>query len=52
MDPEEFYEPTPEELKARKKRNIAIAVLLVLFIGFIMFTVVSKGVIMTREDLA
>lgn len=47
QDPKEFYEPTPEEIKARKKRNVAIALLLVLFIIFIVFAVLSKGIVMT-----
>lgn len=46
-EPEEFYEPTPAELKARKKRNVAIALLLVAFIIFVMFAVVSRGIVMT-----
>ena len=47
MKPEEFYEPSEAELKARKKRNVAIALLLVGFMIFIVFTIVSRGVVMT-----
>lgn len=47
MEPKEFYEPTEAELKARKKRNVAIALLLGLFMIFIVFTIVSRGIVMT-----
>ncbi len=47
MEPEEFYEPTEAELQARKKRNLAIAALLALFMVFIVFTIVSRGIVMT-----
>lgn len=50
-EPRDFYEPTEAELKARKKRNYAIALLLVVFIGFIVFAVLSRGVVMTRPGL-
>lgn len=43
--PKEFHEPTPEELKARGKRNIAIAVSLALFMIFVFVTMVTRGVI-------
>jgi len=46
-EPKKFYEPTPEEIKARKKRNIAIALLLVGFIAFVVFVVISRGIVMT-----
>lgn len=46
-DPKDFYEPTEAELKARKKRNVAIALLLAAFIIFVMFAVVSRGIVMT-----
>jgi len=49
-EPKDFYEPTEAELKARKKRNVAIALLLVLFIVFIVFVVLSRGVVMTPGD--
>jgi len=52
MAPKEFYEPSAEEIKARNKRNQAIGFLLALFIVFIVFTVVSRGVIMTREEIS
>ncbi len=47
QEPKDFYEPTPAEIKARKKRNIAIALLLVAFIFFVMFAIVSRGIVMT-----
>lgn len=43
--PKDFHQPTPEELKARNKRNIAIALSLALFMIFVFVTMVSKGVI-------
>lgn len=43
--PIEFHEPTPEELKARSKRNIALAVGLALFMIFVFVTMVSRGII-------
>ena len=43
--PTEFHEPTPEELKARNKRNIALAVGLALFMIFVFVTMVARGVI-------
>ncbi len=49
-EPKEFYQPTEAELKARKKRNVAIALLLVLFIAFVVFAVLSRGVVMTPGD--
>ncbi len=49
-EPKEFYQPTEAELKARKKRNVAIAMLLVLFIAFVVFAVLSRGVVMTPGD--
>ncbi len=49
--PQDFYEPTPAELKARKKRNYTIALLLIAFIGFVVFAVLSRGVIMTYPDI-
>jgi len=49
-DPKEFYKPSEEELQARKKRNNAIALLLVVFILFVVFVVLSRGVVMTPGD--
>jgi len=43
--PTEFHEPTPAELKARNKRNVAIALGLALFMIFVFVTMVSRGVI-------
>ena len=43
--PSEFHEPSPAELKARYKRNIAIALGLALFMIFVFVTMVARGVI-------
>ena len=43
--PTEFHTPTPEELRARNKRNVAIALGLALFMLFVFVTMVSRGVI-------
>ena len=43
--PTKFHEPTAQELKARGKRNIAIAVGLALFMTFVFVTMISRGVI-------
>ena len=43
--PTEFHEPTPAELKARNKRNVALALGLAIFMIFVFVTMVSKGVI-------
>ena len=43
--PKAFHPPTPEELKARSKRNIAIALSLALFMIFVFVTMISRGVI-------
>ena len=43
--PTEFHEPTPAELKARNKRNIAIAVGLALFMIFVFVTMVARGIV-------
>jgi len=40
----ETYTPTDEELKARKKRNMAIALLLAAFVVIVFVTLISKGV--------
>ena len=45
--PTEFHEPTAAELKARNKRNIAIALGLALFMIFVFVTMVARGVIPT-----
>ena len=39
------YEPTEQELKARKKRNIAIGLLLAIFVIIVFVTLVSKGIV-------
>lgn len=36
------YTPTPEEYKARNKRNIAIALLLAAFMLFVFFTMLVR----------
>lgn len=41
--PDQFIEPAPEELKARGKRNIAIAVSLAAFMIFVFVTMVSRS---------
>jgi hypothetical protein len=43
--PTKFHEPTPAELKARNKRNIALALGLAIFMIFVFVTMVSRGVI-------
>lgn len=43
--PKNFHQPSPEELKARGKRNIALAVSLALFMVFVFVTMISRGVI-------
>ncbi len=43
--PKTFHEPTPAELKARNKRNMAIALALGLFMVFVFVTMISRGVI-------
>jgi len=43
--PQNFIEPTPEEIKARTKRNIALALALLGFTAFVFITMVSRGVI-------
>ncbi len=49
-EPKDFYQPTEAELQARKKRNNAIALLLLVFIAFVVFAVLSRGVVMTPGD--
>ena len=39
----ETYEPSPEELKARNRRNIVIALLLAAFMGFVFITMVTRA---------
>lgn len=41
--PTEFSEPTKEEVKARTKRNIALALGLLLFVVLVFVTMVSRG---------
>jgi len=38
------YQPSEAEIKARGRRNIAIALLLVAFMVFVFVTIVSRGV--------
>ena len=39
---EGYYEPTPEEITARKKRNFAIAACLFGFVGFVFLLMLYK----------
>lgn len=41
--PQNFVEPTPAEIKARTKRNIAIAFGLIGFMAFIFITSIFRG---------
>ena len=41
--PTRFSEPTVEEVKARTKRNIALALGLMLFVILVFVTMVSRG---------
>lgn len=41
--PTKFSEPTAEEVKARTKRNIALALGLLLFIILVFATMISRG---------
>jgi len=41
--PTKFSEPTAAEVKARTKRNIALAVGLLLFVVLVFVTMVSRG---------
>ncbi len=41
------YEPTPEEIKARNKRNIALALTLAAFMILVFFTMISRGGMMS-----
>lgn len=41
--PTEFREPTQEEIKARTKRNIALAAGLLIFVILVFVTMVSRG---------
>jgi len=41
--PTKFAEPTPEEIKARTKRNVALALGLLLFVILVFVTMVSRG---------
>ena len=41
--PNKFVEPTKEEVKARTKRNIALALGLLLFVVLVFVTMVSRG---------
>ena len=43
--PKDFHRPTSQELKARNKRSVAIALGLALFMIFVFVTMVSRGVI-------
>ncbi len=41
--PEHFVEPSKAELKARNRRNVAIALSLAAFMLFVFVTMVSRG---------
>ena len=41
--PTKFVEPTAEEVKARTKRSIALALGLLLFVVLVFVTMVSRG---------
>lgn len=41
--PKNFVEPSEEELKARNRRNVAIALSLAAFMVFVFITMVSSG---------
>lgn len=41
--PDSFIEPTPEELKARGRRSVAIAVALAAFMIFVFVTMITRS---------
>jgi len=41
--PDGFVEPTKDELKARTRRNVAIAIALVVWVVFVFVTMISRG---------
>jgi len=41
--PKNFVEPTEAEIKARGKRNIALALALLGFTAFVFITMISRG---------
>ena len=41
--PTKFAEPTADEIKARSKRNIALALALLLFVVLVFLTMVARG---------
>lgn len=43
--PKNFTEPTDAEIKARTKRNVALAVGLLVFTIFVFVTMISRGVL-------
>lgn len=43
--PKNFVEPSDAEIKARTKRNIALALVLLGFTVFVFVTMVSRGVL-------
>ncbi len=43
--PKHFVEPTDAEIKARTKRNVALALALLGFTAFVFVTMVSRGVL-------
>jgi hypothetical protein len=42
-DENDLYTPTQKELAARRKRNIALALILGAFMVFVFFTMLSRG---------
>ncbi len=43
IDYPDIYVPTPEEFKARNRRNIAIAIALVCFVIFVFLTLINRA---------
>lgn len=41
--PKKFAEPSEAEIRARSKRNIALAVGLLIFVALVFLTMVSRG---------
>ena len=41
--PTEFAAPTPDEIRARSRRNIAIALALIVFMGLVAFSIVVRS---------
>jgi len=41
--PEEYFTPTGDELRARNKRNVALAIGLLLFMVFVFVTMITRA---------